>query len=81
MPSCTHTLTSSDRYPHPYAYEIACLQFDAAVYTRIAASSSFRAVEDTPFTWIDTFDALQQLANKLDQVSEFAVDLEVFIPV
>lgn len=74
-------LTSSDRYPHPYAYEIACLQFDALMYTRLGVSSGYRAVEDTPFTWIDTFDTLQQLANKLDHVSEFAVDLEVLTPV
>lgn len=37
----------------------------------------YAPMEETPFTWVDTDEKLDQLAALLDTVTEIAIDTEV----
>lgn len=62
-------------YPHPYEHELRSLQFTE---NQLAGCTEtlYRSLEDTPYTWVSELDQLQQLAEKLERVTEFAIDLE-----
>jgi hypothetical protein len=71
MSSGTTPLT----YPCPYQYEIEHLKYmDRHVTT--CKETLYRPLSEVAVHWVDTEEALQSLAAKLERVTEFAVDLE-----
>ena len=60
---------------HPYVYESKHLGYPSSLFT-ITPPIAPKSFADTPFTWIDTPDALQRMVDKLQRAQELAVDLE-----
>ncbi|KAL6069801.1 Exosome component 10 [Balamuthia mandrillaris] len=65
----------SEGYPHPYADEISNFEY---LPSQLESTIEQRppSFEETPFTWIETERALEDLANVLEKQREFAIDLE-----
>jgi hypothetical protein len=63
-------------YPHPYQYELDHFQWDEEKL-KPRPIQPLKSLEETPYEWIDTPEALQKLLDKLNQCTEIAVDLEV----
>lgn len=60
---------------HPYYYETRHLPYPTSMFT-ITEPREPASFEDTPFTWVDTPEALETMVGKLQNASEIAVDLE-----
>lgn len=60
---------------HPYYYETRHLPYPTSMFT-ISDPVEPRSFEDTPFTFVDTPEALEQMVEKLQKAKEIAVDLE-----
>ncbi|KAF8989034.1 hypothetical protein BDQ17DRAFT_1393351 [Cyathus striatus] len=60
---------------HPYYYEITHFSPTASFYTSVSPIPA-KEMEETPFTWVNTPIALQELVSKLKMAKEIAVDLE-----
>lgn len=60
---------------HPYYYETRHLPYPTSMFT-IADAIEPKSFEDTPFTFVDTPEALEEMVEKLRQAKEIAVDLE-----
>lgn len=62
-------------YKNPYEYEIRHVEYpDHLLQHR--TEILFAPLDKTPFTWVDTEEALNELAHKLDEQKEIAIDLE-----
>jgi exosome complex exonuclease RRP6 len=62
-------------YPHPYQYELDHFQWDEEKL-QLRPIQPFKSLEETPYEWIDTPEALHKLLDKLNNCTEIAVDLE-----
>eukprot|EP01133_Synstelium_polycarpum_P003459 gene3459-3934_t len=62
-------------FPHPYEYEINHFQY-MPKQTAACKEMLYKGLDETPYTWIDRPEQLTLLCDKLNQVEEFAVDLE-----
>ncbi|GAM21379.1 hypothetical protein SAMD00019534_045540 [Acytostelium subglobosum LB1] len=62
-------------FPHPYQHELDNLQYTPK-QTQSCKEMLFKELDQTAYTWIDKIDQLKELRDKLNQVDEFAVDLE-----
>lgn len=60
---------------HPYYYETRHLPYPTSMFT-ITEPREPASFEDTPYTWVDTPEALEAMVAKLQQAREIAVDLE-----
>lgn len=60
---------------HPYMYESKHLGYPSSLFT-ISPPIAPKSFADTPFTWIDTPQALERMVEKLQLAQELAVDLE-----
>ncbi|TPX70598.1 hypothetical protein SpCBS45565_g01630 [Spizellomyces sp. 'palustris'] len=71
------TDASSSHYslPHPYEYEIQNIEYPAHMF-EARPEELYAAMDQTPYTWIDTEEKLDELAALLDSVNEIAVDTE-----
>ena len=68
---------SASLYPHPYKYEIDNLTFDANPNQLKATKEQlYEPLARVPCVWVDTADALEEMATELDAASEIAIDLE-----
>jgi hypothetical protein len=63
-------------YPHPYQYELDHFKWDEEKL-KPRPIQPLKSLEETPYEWIDTPEALHKLLDKLNQCTEIAVDLEV----
>ena len=63
---------------HPYQIEIESLEYtsEQLKVPLQTLTSSIPVAASLEFSWIDTLEGLQALAGELNQVSEFAMDLE-----
>jgi exosome complex exonuclease RRP6 len=59
----------------PYAYEIEHIKYLPA-HVQTCKEMLYRPLSEVVVHWVDSEEALQSLANKLERVNEFAVDLE-----
>ncbi|XP_061908212.1 exosome component 10 [Entelurus aequoreus] len=64
-----------DMFAHPYQYELDHLMVPETLLSK-PEPQMYKPLEETSCTFIDTLEDLVALNEKLDQVSEFAVDLE-----
>lgn len=62
-------------YPHPYGPELDSFA-PAAWMVEETEPTLYGRLADTPFTYVDTLEALQDLKLTLNSVKEFAIDLE-----
>jgi exosome complex exonuclease RRP6 len=62
-------------FVHPYEYEIKKFQYLPAQLSE-CQEKLYLPLSDTPCQWIDELSELEKLAKRLDDVHEFAVDLE-----
>lgn len=62
-------------YPHPYEHEIKTAQPQSWQLQEVS-NPSYPPLEETLCSWIDTPAELEEVARKLDQVTEIAIDLE-----
>lgn len=69
------TAQHSDISLHPYRYEIKHLTYPSRMFTSMPPVPP-RSFEDTPFTWVSTPEALQNMLDKLRTAAEIAIDLE-----
>jgi exosome complex exonuclease RRP6 len=60
---------------HPYYYETRHLPYPTSMFT-ITEPREPASFEETPFTFVDTPEALEKMVGKLQQAKEIAVDLE-----
>jgi exosome complex exonuclease RRP6 len=60
---------------HPYFNEITYINHPSHMFN-VRPEMMYASMEETPFIWVDTVDALQEMVLKLSNVSEIAVDLE-----
>lgn len=60
---------------HPYYYETRHLPYPTSMFT-ITEPVEPRSFEETPFTFVDTTEALDEMVAKLREAKEIAVDLE-----
>lgn len=60
---------------HPYMYETKHLGYPSSLFT-ITPATPPRSFADTPFTWVDQPEQLEQMVEKLKVAKELAVDLE-----
>ncbi|KAI9510150.1 ribonuclease H-like domain-containing protein [Russula earlei] len=60
---------------HPYRYEVNNLAYPAHMF-QTQPPIPYKALEETPFTWVSTRTQLAELVDKLRRVREIAVDLE-----
>ncbi|XP_033122745.1 exosome component 10-like [Anneissia japonica] len=60
---------------HPYKYELEHLEFTQEQLLRVEKPEVL-PLQDTPLTFIDTVEGLEDLTKVLNESSEFAVDLE-----
>eukprot|EP00301_Raphidiophrys_heterophryoidea_P004908 c12098_g1_i3.p1 GENE.c12098_g1_i3~~c12098_g1_i3.p1 ORF type:complete len:837 (-),score=211.32 c12098_g1_i3:281-2671(-) len=65
-------LGENERYPHPYQHAIESLRYPDTPRQEQTPQN----IPDTPLVMVDTLPLLEQLARDLQEVSEFAVDLE-----
>ncbi|KAI9007044.1 ribonuclease H-like domain-containing protein, partial [Gaertneriomyces semiglobifer] len=72
----TDASSSYFNLPHPYEYEIQTLEYPAEMFQRNRPDQLYASMSETPFTWIDTEEKLDQLASLLDGVTEIAIDTE-----
>ena len=64
-------------YPHPYKYELENLTFDANPdQLKACKEQLYKPLDRVPCIWVDTPDALEEMATELDAASEIAIDLE-----
>lgn len=64
-------------YPHPYKYEIENLSFDANPdQLKSCKEQLYKPLDRVPCIWVDTPEALEEMATELDAASEIAIDLE-----
>lgn len=63
------------RSSHPYVYETLHIQYPERLF-QFAEPIKPASYEATPFTWVDTVEALGKLLAKLREAREIAVDLE-----
>ncbi|XP_038076788.1 exosome component 10-like [Patiria miniata] len=66
---------SSDITAHPYQYELDHFVPDPTMLLPVVAPS-YKPLDTTPLTLVDTAEQLQELGQALDTLKEFAVDLE-----
>lgn len=64
----------ADSFPHPYALEIA--SYKPLNVQLVARKEKLPQELSAPCTWIETEQALRELASRLDHVDEMAIDLE-----
>jgi exosome complex exonuclease RRP6 len=62
-------------FAHPYEQEIGQLRFGIKHVTA-GKETLYRPLQEVQCHWVDSESALRELADKLDLVTEFAVDLE-----
>ena len=62
-------------YPHPYEFEIENIEYPKFMFDK-KDEQLYMPIEQTPFTYIDNVEALEDLALELSRQREFAVDLE-----
>jgi exosome complex exonuclease RRP6 len=60
---------------HPYEFEILNFKIPERQLTS-NTSPSFKTLDETPLILIETIDGLKKLVEKLNNVTEFSVDLE-----
>jgi exosome complex exonuclease RRP6 len=60
---------------HPYYYETRHLPYPTSMFT-ITEPRKPASFDDTPFSFVDTPEALEAMVAKLQQAKEIAVDLE-----
>lgn len=60
---------------HPYYYETRHLPYPTSMFT-ITEPREPASFDDTPFSFVDTPEALEAMVAKLQQAKEIAVDLE-----
>ncbi|KAJ3372958.1 exosome nuclease subunit [Allomyces arbusculus] len=64
-------------FPHPYAHEIATLEYPEAMFALPETEPEMPAsLESTPCTWVDTVAALDKMVAKLAVEPVIAIDLE-----
>ena len=63
-------------HPHPYAEELRDLKYTTQQLSLEIPNTKFKELENTPFKYIDKLEDLEVLAKELNEVTEFAVDLE-----
>jgi exosome complex exonuclease RRP6 len=73
--AAARTLKETKLAQHPYYYETRHLPYPTSMFT-ITEPREPASFEDTPFTWVDTPEALEAMVEKLQNASEIAVDLE-----
>lgn len=61
---------------HPYHNEILNLKVPDRQLSFPSSAQKFKSLDETPLTLVATEGALKELVNVLNNVSEFAVDLE-----
>lgn len=73
--TCLHCL-SIHSYPHPYGPELDA--FVPAEWMLLDSEPQlYGSLDDTPFTYVDTVEDLQELKQTLLTCKEFAIDTEV----
>lgn len=60
---------------HPYFYETRHLPYPTSMFT-IATPQKPRSFDETPLTFVDTPEQLEEMVEKLKLAKEIAVDLE-----
>jgi len=60
---------------HPYAHEISTLEYNAECF-QARKEQIYDTLDNTPITWIDSHAQLLELSEKLNTVTEIAIDLE-----
>ena len=63
------------RLPHPYEFEIQSISYPPH-QLQIRPEILYKTLEETPFTWVETEEKLDELVALLDTQQEIAVDLE-----
>ncbi|KAI9190442.1 exosome nuclease subunit [Blastocladiella emersonii ATCC 22665] len=78
LPQSLEGLPVDHAFPHPYAYELARLEYPARMFEApVGADLDFPPpLEESPYTWVDTVPALTAMLDKLCGAREVAVDLE-----
>jgi hypothetical protein len=71
-----HQTQAVGAYPHPYQYELDHFRWNEEDL-KPRPIQPIKSLEETPFEWIDTLEALHKLLEKLNTCTEIAVDLEV----
>lgn len=71
----------NENLPHPYAAELdffdtELLPDHANITNLPAKAQEVRTLEQTPFTFVDNQEALEELSRKLELSSEVAIDVE-----
>ncbi|KAJ3015732.1 exosome nuclease subunit [Thoreauomyces humboldtii] len=71
------TDANSSQYslPHPYEFEIKNIEYPTEMF-KVRPEQLYKSFDETPFTYIDTDDQLEKLADLLNTVDEIAIDLE-----
>lgn len=64
-----------NHFPHPYEFEINNMKYLPS-QLKVVKEQLFTPLDAVPCTWVDTEELLRDVADALDKVTEFAVDLE-----
>ncbi|XP_049608921.1 exosome complex component 10 [Syngnathus scovelli] len=64
-----------DMFAHPYQFELDHLTVPDSLLSK-TEPKMYKPIEETPCSFIETLEDLVALSEKLNEVSEFAVDLE-----
>ena len=69
---------SASLYPHPYKYELEHFDYGAIKDKQLVTVKEqlYGSLEKVPCVWIDSVEALKELAAYLDTVDSIAIDLE-----
>jgi hypothetical protein len=62
------------RYPHPYEYEISKIIYPPSMFED---REPVLPVMSSSHIWVETLEDLTAMCEKLENVNEIAVDLEV----
>lgn len=62
-------------YPHPYQYELENIKYEDWMLEQ-KPERLYAGFDKTKVYWVDTKEKLEKLSEKLDNVTEFAVDME-----
>ncbi|XP_031552004.1 exosome component 10-like [Actinia tenebrosa] len=67
--------TTTNRICHPYQHELEVFE-PPENQLKEAKEELYKGLEETPYTYVETVEQLEELCQKLSSVTEFAVDLE-----
>ena len=67
---------SQPHTPHPYEKELVDLKYTSAQLSSVISEQKYKDLTNTPFTFVQSVQGLEELARKLRSVTECAVDLE-----